>query len=389
MKRVCFVLLAAALTAAGVSGCRKQAVKERKERIIRVGTMKPVHKLFQHRIPVQGTVMPVRYATLSSKTSGTLDVRDAEEGKLVKKDEVLFQVDKSNLESQVSVAQRQYDVGRSEVETARIALELAKIRLRKSQLDFKRASTLLKSKAMSQENYERAEVDLKGAAAEVSSSEAQLKIAIAKRDQQHNNLLIAKKNLADSEVRAPFDGIITVTEHELNEYVTMGTPILKIEDQSLLEVVCFISSVYYDLIVPGKTRANFLLDGKDAGSTVVTYRSPSVDPLSRTFKVKILLPRNTPLVSGLLCDVNLLLEERRGYGVPADAIMARDRGREVIFVMNSGKGTARMVEVKRGITEPVYAEIRNGEVLKNALVIVSGHTFVNDGDKVISSRGRK
>ncbi|MBE6385100.1 MAG: efflux RND transporter periplasmic adaptor subunit [Lentisphaerae bacterium] len=387
MRKIGLILLFAALFSVCASGCRKKAVKENKEKVVRVGTMKPVHKLFQQRIPVQGTVAPVRYATLSSKTSGTLDILEAAEGKQMKKNSLLFQVDKSNLENQVTVAQRQFDVCRSEVETAKIALDLAKIRLRKAQLDFKRAVTLHQTKAISQENYESAEVDLKGAAAEVASSEAKLQIAIAKREQQENNLKIARKNLSDSEVRAPFSGIITVCDFEPNEYVSQGTAILKIEDQSLLQVECFISSVYYNLIVPGKTQANFKLDGKNAGSAVVTYRSPSVDPLSRTFKIKIRLPKDTPLVSGLLCDVDLMLQARQGYGVPADAIMTRGAGREVIFVMDNGK--ARMVEVKRGIVEPYYAEIIGGSKLKNNSVIVSGHTFVNNGDKVISNRTEK
>ena len=384
MKKFVFLLLAGVMTVSCASGCRKKAVQERKEKVVRVGVMKPVYKMFQQRIPVQGTVAPVRYATLSSKTSGSLDILEASEGKQMKKNALLFQVDKSNLENQVTVAQRQFDVCRSEVETAKIALDLAKIRLRKAELDFKRARTLHQTKAISQENYESAEVDLKGAIAEVESSNAQLKIAIAKRDQQENNLKIARKNLADSEVRAPFDGIITLCDFEPNEYVSQGTAILKIEDQSLLEVECFISSVYYNMITPGKTRADFKLDGKNAGSAVVSYRSPSVDPLSRTFKIKIRLPKDTPLVSGLLCDVELMLQERQGYGVPADAIMTRDKGREVIFVLDNGK--ARMIEVKRGIAEPLYAEIIDGSKLKNESVIISGHTFVNNGDKVVSNR---
>lgn len=387
MKKRTFLMLAAVLLAAGAAGCRKKNAKVQKEKIIRVSVMKPVFKIFQQRIPVQGTVTPVRYATLSSKTSGSLDILEASEGKFMKRNALLFQVDKSNLENQVSVAQRQYDVCRSEVETAKIALDLAKIRLRKAQLDYKRAQTLHQTKAISEESYESAEVDLKGAVAEVASSEAQLKIAIAKRDQQQNNLKIARKNLADSEVRAPFDGTITLCDFEPNEYVSQGTAILKIEDQSLLQVECFISSVYYNLIVPGKTRAHFRLDGKDAGSAVVTYRSPSVDPLSRTFKIKIRLPRNTPLVSGLLCDVNLMLRESKGYGIPADAVMARDKGREVIFAAREGK--ARMIEVKRGIVEPDFVEILNGAKLKDELIIVSGHTFVNNGDKVASNRVEK
>ena len=100
MKNYCILLLLTAVLATGTTGCRKKAVKVQKEKIVRVGVMKPVHKLFQQRIPVQGTVAPVRYATLSSKTSGSLDILEAAEGKLMKENDLLFQVDKSNLENQ-------------------------------------------------------------------------------------------------------------------------------------------------------------------------------------------------------------------------------------------------------------------------------------------------
>jgi hypothetical protein len=48
-----------------------------------------------------------------------------------------------------------------------------------------------------------------------------------------------------------------------------------------------------------------------------------------------------------------------------------------------------MIEIKRGIVEPYYAEIIDGSKLKNEMIIVSGHTFVNNGDKVISNRVEK
>ena len=88
MKNYCILLLLTAVLAAGSTGCRKKAVKVQKEKVVRVGVMTPVQKLFQQRIPVQGTVAPVRYATLSSKTSGSLDILEAAEGKLMKENDL-------------------------------------------------------------------------------------------------------------------------------------------------------------------------------------------------------------------------------------------------------------------------------------------------------------
>ena len=52
-------------------------------------------------------------------------------------------------------------------------------------------------------------------------------------------------------------------------------------------------------------------------------------------------------------------------------------------------GKAKMIEVKRGIVEPLYAELVNGSKLKNEQIIISGHTFVNSGDKVVANRMEK
>ena len=381
ISRGVLVVLCAAVLCSFSGGCkaRKKSSKG-KSRVIKVALAEPVKKHFVERIPVQGTVLPVEWASLSAKTSGTLDSLVVDEGSVVKKGDILFEIDKKNLRNLVTVAENELAVCSSELASARINAQLAEIKLRKAEWDFKRAETLHKSQAISQDSYETYDVAKKSAESEYSKATAQVAVAQAQEKKQSNNLDIARKNLADSIIKAPFDGVITETFVEQGEFMQQGKVILKIENQKTLEVNCFISSIYYNRIIPGSTLARFDLDGTEAGEARVTYRSPSIEPLSRTFKIKVLVPSGSRLVSGILCDVNLIVTERDGYGIKSDAVMQRNNGRKIVFV--SDKGTAREIEVKTGITDGDYTEILNKDDLKGLPVVVVGQTFINSGDKL-------
>ena len=363
------------------SGCAKRSkAKLNKDREIKVMLASPEKHHFVERIPVQGTVLPDEFATLSAKTSGTLDVLAADEGEVVKKGDVLFEIDRKNLSNLVTVAKNELAVCSSELASARINAQIIEIKLKKAQWDFKRAETLRKSQAISQDSYETYDVAQKSAESEYAKAKAQVAVAEATEKKQRNNLEIAEKNLADSVIKAPFDGIVTEKLVEPGEYVQQGKNIIKLENQKKLEVNCFISSIYYNRITPGKTLARFDLDGRAAGEAFVSYRSPSIEPLSRTFKIKINVPEKSSLVSGLLCGVSLVLNERDGLGVKSDAIMQRNNGRKIVFI--SDKGVAKEVEVKTGIEFDGFTEILNASDLEGKQVVVVGQTFINSGDRL-------
>ncbi|MBR2642571.1 MAG: efflux RND transporter periplasmic adaptor subunit [Lentisphaeria bacterium] len=378
--KMCSCCLLLAGLALAPAGCAKKAPPAAKNKVVRVTLAKMPQMDFRQRIPVQGTVEPVEFASLSSRTEGTLDILNVDEGDVVKKGQLLFQIDRQNLENEVSVAQRALEVCKSEVNTARISLQLAQIKLKKAEIDYERAKTLRKSNAVSQDNYEAAELAAKEAQAECAKSQSLLRIAEALEAKQETSLSIARKNLADSEIKAPFDGIITEKFVERGEFVKGGTQIIRLENQKSLEVVCQISALHYNSILPGKTRAVFALDDMPAGEAIVSYRSPSVDPLSRTFKIKILLPADTSLVSGLMCSVDLLTRESKGYGLPSDAIQIRGDNVQVAFADKDG--IAEQLEIKTGIVDGKFTEVLNAKDFAGRRFVVSGQTFINPGDKL-------
>lgn len=291
---------------------------------------------------------------------------------------MLFGIDRQILKNQVTVREDEIKVKQAELESARFMLESAEISERKAILDYERFLTLWQSKATSQTEFEtyettykKAEMDVKSAKAAVINAEAQLK-------QAQGNLTIARKNLDDSVLHAPFDCVVADKYVEENEYVTAGQQILKLENQKQLEVICYISSVYYDQVAAGKTPVRFALDGVEKGQGVVTYKAPSIDPESRTFKLKVLVPPDISLVSGTLCDLNLILEEKEAYGLPADALLLRANDRYIVYA--AGKDNrAKSFDVVRGIVDGKYCEVVNAAELLKERFVVTGQTFVNNG----------
>jgi len=369
------VLAAVLLTAAGCGG---KKAKNTKEREVRVTLQKLEKRVFRRIIPVQGTVSPVRHAVISAKIGGVLERLKIDEGDVVKKGETLFEIDRQVLKNQVMVKENEINVKRAEAEAARIALERAQINREKAKLDFDRSARLWNSRATSQTDYETASVNLKNAEADVRKAEADVASVQAQFKQAEGNLVIARKNLADSTTLAPYDCTVTQKYFEENEYVSVGNNIVRIEDLTEFEITSFISSVYYPLIQKDRTPVHIRLFGKEMGRAVITHKAPSVDPVSRTFKIKVLVPKNIALASGSLCDIDIVLEEKETYGMPSDAILLRSGNRYIAYASGPGD-RAVSFDIVPGIVEGKLTEVVNNEKLRNQRFVITGQTFINTG----------
>lgn len=372
-------LMTAALAGAVLAtpGCKKQQPKKGGLREIRVTVENLTKRVFRDTIPVEGTVIPVEFATLSAKIGGTLEMLKVDEGDRRNKGSVLFAIDSQILRNRVTVCEDEIKVKEALYESAKIAEQSAMISQRKAKQDYDRSLRLHSSKATSQAEFENSETSLQKAEMDVKSAQAAVINAEAQLKQARSNLVIARKNLDDAVITAPFDCTVTNKYVEENEYVSVGQNILKLENQKRLEVECYISAVHYGKIVPEKTPA-LLPRGVRA---VVTYKAPSIDPDSRTFKIKILLPPESKLVSGTLCSVKLVLQEREGYGLPADAVLLRANNRYIAYTVNE-KEVAESVTVERGILDGRFCEVTNAREFLSKRFVVTGQTFVNNGARL-------
>lgn len=378
------VTVAFALIAVQGAGCgdRQMAKAELEQaQVVKIVKMQPRRMEFVEKIPIQGNVESQQSADISSRTSGNIDQIPVGEGDRVKKGQLLFEIDRVNLENNVKAQQEKVAVAEADYKIARINAELAETVRQKAKIDYDRALQLKSSNAISQDAYENAKLKYDEAVANIAKTQAQSNYALAQLNQEKANLEICRKTLADSIVKSPFEGVVVVKDMDPDEYVQTGSRILRLENPDRLELVSMISANYYARVIPGKTTGVIRTVAGEEITLPVTFRSPSVDALSRTFTVKIQLPPGKGFVSGQLYTYDLILNRVEGVGIPNEAVLTRGSGRKAVFVVTP-RNTAEEVTEKTGIVDGPWTMLLDPAALKGLPVVAEGQAFLEPGDKV-------
>ena len=374
------------LLAAGVlclsAACSKLARKDNANSgdvyKVKVQTAKPQEHHFRKQIRVQGTIQAYILADVAARVAGNMDLK-VSDGDSIEKGQTLFTIDQDNLKNRVAQAQQALKVVEETYRTTQLDVEIAKTSLDKARKDFDRNKKLHEEHAVSDNVFETYEVALDKAQKSYEKAEAALRYTEAKVDQAKLDLAICGKDLNDATEKAPYDGVVAVKYHENGEFIGRGVNVIRINDPRRLRAACLISAVYFEAVKPGETPITVSFHGQEIEAKA-DWCSPIIDTLSRTFTMRSYLPEGTPLLDGMLVDVDILLAERDGLGVPRDAVILKKGGKSAVFTVQDGK--AQEIEVETGIASDGFIEILNPEAVEGREIIVSGQYFVNDGSAV-------
>lgn len=374
-----FIAAAVALLAAG---CRARSGKNPKGRsaAMAVRTASVERRIFTESLRVQGTIAAVRRAVVSARMPGALDALYVDESAAVTNGQPLFQTDKVNLENAVAIERQNLRVAEASVAEAEAGLRQAEAGYGKAALDLERFRRLYEEdRVVAKDAFERIDLAHKQAATVLERAKAAAVLVAARKDQAATALRIAEKQLSDSLVRAPFDGVVTRRLKEPGEFVGAGVPVFGIEDPRQLEALFTLGEEWFSRIEPGSTRVRIAAAGMPPVEAAVSVRLPSVHAVARTVTVKVLLPPGCGFAPGMICDAEVVFAQHEGWGVPAEAVGTRD-GIPVVFVVDGG--TARQREVRPGLRDDGHLELLDGESLVGQPVVVEGQVFLNAGSPV-------
>jgi len=364
-------------------GCgQKKEIEKVKQSTVKVVTSKLIPKLFQEKVRVLGNVEPKEYAMICARVGGVLDSIDIKEGDKVKKRQLLFQTDKINLENLLEISKENLNVVQASINEANANLAKNTAAYEKAVLDYERYKRLFKiDKAITKDAFERVESTWKQLKAGIKHANALVELTKAQARQAESSLKIAKKQLRDSQIKAPFDGVITHKYMENNEFAKLGQAVIRIENANNLELSMLLSSEYYEQVIENQTIVNiYSLKGKLLEKSKITYRSPFIEKTNRTFQIKVDLNSKDTFISGMLCSVEIVLTESKGFGIRKDAVLRRSQGESFIFIVKDEK--AQLIEVKTGIIDNDLIELKNVNDLLNVQIVIQGQAFLNDGTPI-------
>jgi HlyD family secretion protein len=330
-----------------------------------------------------GYVTARRRATVSSKVTGKVLEIFVEEGKAVRKGQILARLDDSQIRAALEVAQAQ--LGASQHTAAE-----DEARLKEAQLTLERRQRLMKEAVVGRAEVDEAEASVESLKARIALAEKQVEVA-------QSQVNARQTDLADMVVRAPFDGIAISKDAQPGEMISpvsagggfTRTGICTIVDMSSLEIEVDVNESYINR-VHSDQRVEAVLDAYpdwQIPSHVITT-IPSADRQKATVKVRIAFDKLDPrILPDMGVKVSFLREPEATSSaqaaapralVPKAAVRTVD-GRTVVFVVRDDRAERRAITV--GLENDDRLEVVSG-VTAGERVVVDGPPTLKDGDKV-------
>ncbi|UCE86191.1 MAG: efflux RND transporter periplasmic adaptor subunit [Deltaproteobacteria bacterium] len=223
----------------------------------------------------------------------------------------------------------------------------------------------------------RARADVAAARAALVESEAQLRRAaqlrearslaqaeydtrLAHRDADRAALAVAESTLADTQVRAPFEGRVGLRRVSVGSLVTPDATITTLDQTDPIKVDFDVPETALAHLATGhpiSARSAAWPDEVFTGE--VASVDTRVDPVSRTITVRGRLPNpEGRLRPGMFLTVTLRREQTLALVVPEQAIVP-EQSRQFVFVVGAGGGVEKR-EVRTGRRRPSLVEVLSG-----------------------------
>jgi RND family efflux transporter MFP subunit len=304
----------------------------------------------QSLTPWVGTVQFAHVADVAAEIDGLVLRVGFEEGREVKKGEVLAEVD-------TELRQQSLAALRAQQAQAGVELELART-------DFNRIAALQKTNAIAQQTYDEYRYRMLG---------LEKKLAATKAESERLNIEISK-----AKVVAPFDAVVLQRRVEPGEWLDRGGVVGVLADSRQVDAVINASAAVIGHLNQGR-EVQVEISGKHFTGRVEAI-IPMGDSATRTFPVKVRLPASPLLMEGMEARVRLPAGERReGLLVPRDAVVPV-MGRDSVFTVTDG--AAHLLPVTLLGYEGERAGVKADGLKPGMQIVVKGHERLREGQPV-------
>lgn len=335
----------------GLAACKKPAEKTDDIRPVRVVTAALESSELQTEFP--GEVRARIESRLGFRVPGKITSRKVDVGTVVKKGQVLMQLDSQDLL-----------LGQA---SAKAALSAAESNRDLAKAEFKRYQELREKNFVAQ--------------AVLDAKETTYKAAQASYEQAKAGFSNQSNQTSYSSLVSDVDGVVTGIDAEIGQVVAAGAPVVRVAKEGEMDVVVGIPEDRVNAIRQMKDVSVRLWANKaEIISAKLRELSPIADPVTRTFTAKLALPANQK-------DVKLGMTATASFGMknpnalvklPLTALF-HDKTATSVWVVENGAVRLLSVNVASTIGEDVL--IASG-VTPGQQVVTAGVNLLKPGQKV-------
>jgi RND family efflux transporter MFP subunit len=326
-----------------------------------------------------GYVTPRRRSTIAAKITARVREMLVEEGMQVKEGQVLAYLDDSDAKVRLAAAQAALQVASAGVKELEVN-EVDAVRT------LRRVKNLHQEKVASRENLDHSQ-----AAADALG--ARRRLALEQVQSAQAQMEVARQDLDNCTVRAPFPGIVVSKDAQVGEMVSpisagggfTRTGIATIVDMDSLEIEVDVNESYIAKVGAGQ-KVDAVLDAYPEWHIPASVRTtiPTADRQKATVKVRIAFDKLDPrILPDMGVKVSFLSSETTAPATGAQAIIPKEAlrdvdGKQVVFrVVNS---RIEQCTVKPGPLRGSDVEVIDG-IKAGDTVVVSSQETLRDGQR--------
>jgi len=336
-----------------------------------VTVAKPEQRKVTLYLEVTGSTAPVNQVDLVARVQGFLEKVGYKDGAIVKKGDVLFQIDKKDYEIALQIAQA--------------SQQQQEALLVQAEADLKRKQDLVKTAAVS--------------VAQLDESRAKRDSTMAALAEAQGQVEQAKRNLEYTTITAPFDGAVTARLVDPGAYVGSGSPTKLAEIVQLNPIYVNFNLDEQQVLTFREKLRNHGVTLKDIGpvgidvglqtekgyphSGTLNYVAPQIDSSTGTLAVRAVFDnKDHVLLPGLFVRVRVPKQlDVESLLVPDVALGNNQEGRYLLVVDDKNVVEQRKVEVGEQV-EGGLRIVKSG-LKPNERVIVGGLMRALPGNTVV------
>lgn len=343
----------------------------KQEEKIEFVTVKVEKGNLQNSVTATGTIEPVTSVTVGTQVSGIVSKLYVDYNSEVKKGQVIAELDKTNL--------------MSELNTAKANLSSVQSAFDYQQSNFNRYQTLFSKGLISANDFENARLSFQQAKEQVATAQEQVKRA--------------QTNLGYATITSPIDGIVMSKSVEEGQTVasSFSTPTIFTiaQDLTRMQVEANVDEADIGQVEEGQ-QVTFTVDAYPddvfTGTVKQKRLSPTVTNNVVTYAVIIDAPNpDEKLMPGMTASVSIIVNQQSGIVVPmeclyfkADATTLKILEKQGITFKSLYKNTEEELHALKDITTKTVW-VKNGNSYEQRKVT----TGLNDGAKCIITDGLK
>jgi RND family efflux transporter MFP subunit len=260
------------------------------KKIVLVVLMAWVSSLAAFELQLSGSIVSDNQKMMTSRYMGFVKNMAVSEGDIVKKGQLLYEIDSKEIEA----AERQVDLAISQ---ARLALQMNQNQYDNVLLNLARHKRLYQKKMVSKYDLEQLELAAKNLQDMIEIAKEQVNQALAKKEEVLNQYNYLK-------ITAPNDGVIVAKKLNEGEMAIPGMPALVLTDLSKLKIVAEISEGDLKHI---SLKEKVQIEVPSIGLKTTGYISsiiPSSNPMTHKFKIKIKFdPKGKSVYPGMYAKI--------------------------------------------------------------------------------------